>query len=183
MKRFLALFLLAAASLLAQSETISLGSRGKLTIYLSDKWRFDVSDFGDRQIVTIKPKDETNADCTLTVTYPEVDRFDTKARLKQRVEIDGVKFEERSVEGKARAKEFALQTGYGFRCDFTDPDLIGRPPKKGDFKTISVGLIRLNAEILIEVGISADGFNSAPYNELLGAIEGMEFTPGRGGRR
>jgi hypothetical protein len=179
MKRYLVLFALLAGSLFAQSETISLGSRGRLTIYLSDKWRFDVSDFGDRQIVSIKPKDDTNADCTLTVTYPEVDRFDTKARLKQRVEIDGVKYEELSVEGKSRGQPFNIQTGYGFYCNFTDPKLVGARPKKGDYKTISLGLIRLTPEILIEVSIQADGFNSAPYNELLGGIEGMEYAPRR----
>ncbi len=179
MTRYLALFLLAAGTLFAQSETIRLGSRGRLTIYLSDKWRFDVADYGDRQIVTIKPKGDVNAESSLTITYPEVDRFDTKARLKQRVEIDGVKFQDQSVEGKSRGQPFNLQAGYGFYCNFTDPKLVGAPPRPGDFKTISVGLIRLTPEILVEVGISADGFNSAPYNELLGAIEGMEFAPSR----
>jgi len=32
----------------------------------------------------------------------------------------------------------------------------------------------------VEVSINADGFTSAPYNELLGAIEGMEFKAGAG---
>ena len=179
MKKFLALFLLLTGALLAQSETLNLGSRGKLTLYISDKWKFEVSDFGDRQIVNIRPKDDTNAECSMTITFPDVDRYDTKARLKMRTEVDATKLEDQSVEGKARAKPFELKTGYGFHCDFTDPNLIGRPSKKGDFKTISVGLIRLNAEVLIEIGISADGFNSAPYNDLLGAIEGMEFTAPR----
>jgi hypothetical protein len=183
MKKFLALFLLTAGALLAQSETISLGSHGKLTLYISDKWRFETSDFGDRQLIGIKPKDgKTNADCTFTITYPDVDRFDTKARLKLRTEVDGAKYEDQSVEGKAYGKPFNLTAGYGFHCDFTDPQLVGKPPKEGDYKTISVGLIHLAPDILIEVVIQADGFSSAPYNDLLGAIEGMEYTPGRSSR-
>jgi hypothetical protein len=177
MKKFLALFLLLSGALLAQSETINLGSRGKLTIYLNDNWKFDVADYGDRQMISIKPKNDANADCSLTITFPDIDRYDTKPRLKQRVEIDAARYADQSTEGKAIGKAFNLKAGYGFHCDFTDPELVGKPPQKGNYKTISVGLIRLTAEILIEVSINADGFASGPYNELLGAIEGMEYTP------
>jgi hypothetical protein len=179
MKKILALFLLLAGSLWAQSETIDLGSHGKLTLYISDKWQFEIADFGDRRLVTIKPKDDTNAECSLTITFPETDRLDTKARLKMRVEVDAARFADQSTEGKAIGKPFALGTGYGYSCDFTDPELVGKAPQKGNFKTISVGLIHLTADVLIEIAINADGFSSAPYNELLGAIEGMEFTPSK----
>jgi hypothetical protein len=43
---------------------------------------------------------------------------------------------------------------------------------------MSVGRIRLAPDILLEISISADGFRDAPYQQLLGAIEGMEFRPG-----
>jgi hypothetical protein len=38
-------------------------------------------------------------------------------------------------------------------------------------------MIHLAPDVLAEVTISADGFNSEPYQQLLGMIEGMEFTP------
>jgi len=179
MKKLLALLLLFTGSLWAQSETINLGSRGKLTIYIGENWKFETADYADRHMVSIKPKNDANAECSMTITFPDTDRFDTKARLKQRAEIDAAKYADQSVEGKAIGKPFDIKTGYGFHCDFTDPELVGKPPQKGNFKTISAGLIRLTPEILIEVSISADGFNSGPYNELLGAIEGMEYKPGR----
>lgn len=181
MKKIVALFLLSVAGLFAQAEKIDLGARGSLTVYLADNWSFDTSDFGDRRIVKVTPKsDSVNASLELTITFPETDRFETKARLKQRVEIDAMKFAEQSLEGKARAQEFRLGSGYGYFCPFTDPELVGKKPEKGNFKTISVGIIRLAADVVVEVAISADGFTSAPYNELLGAIEGMEFKPGKG---
>lgn len=176
MKKLFALFLLTVVSTLAQAEKINLGSHGKLTIYLADSWKFDVSDYGDRQIVKITPKSEAvNAEAEFTITFPETDRFDTKARLKLRVEIDATKFADMSVEGKARAQEFMLGGGYGYYCTFTDPARVGQKPKKGDFKNISVGIIRLAPDVVMEVSISADGVNSEPYQQLLGAIEGMEF--------
>jgi len=175
MKKILVLLLLTACCLRAQSEKIDLGSRGQLTLYVPETLKVSTSDFGDRHIVTIEPAGEGNASCTLTITFPETDRFDTKARLAMQVEVSGAKFAEQSVEGKARAKEFSLTTGYGFYCNFTDPELVGKPPQKGNFKTISAGLIRLAPDVLIEVGISADGFASEPYQQMLGMIEGMEF--------
>lgn len=177
MMRLLALLLVSAAGLFGQMQKLDLGSHGRLTLYLDDGWKFETSDYGDRQMVSVVPKGEANASCALTITFPDQDRFDTKKRLNLRVEVNGQPLAERSVEGRSVAKEFSLQSGFGFYCNFTDPDLVGKPSEKGNFKTLSVGLIHLAADVLVEVTISADGFASEPYQQLLGMIEGMEFTP------
>ena len=183
MKKILTLLLLSAAGLLAQSQKLDLGSHGKLSLYVDDTWKFDIADYGDRQIVTVAPKGDINASCSLTITFPEQDRLDTKKRLSLRVEVNGQALADHSVEGKSIAKEFSLLTGFGFYCNFTDPELIGKPSERGNFKTITAGLIHLAADVLIEVTISADGFNSEPYQQLLGMIEGMEFKPGKSAAR
>jgi len=179
MKKLFLLLLLSAASLCAQSETVALGPYGKLTLYLPGDWKIDVSDLGGRT-VTIKPaKESVNADCTLSITFPEQDQYSRKDKLKMRVEVNGEQFAQQSAEGKAVAKPFDVKSGFGFHCDFTDPDLVGKPPQKGNFKTLSAGTIRLAPHVLIDVVIEADGFSSEPYQQLLGAIEGMEFEPGK----
>jgi hypothetical protein len=96
-----------------------------------------------------------------------------------RVEVNGEPYAQQSVEGKAVAKPFDLKSGFGYHCDFTDPDLVNKPPQKGNFKTLSAGMIRLAPRVLVEVVIEGDGFASEPFQQLLGAIEGMEFTPGK----
>lgn len=179
MKKIFALFLLTVAGLSAQSQTLDFGSHGKLTLFLDDGWNFSTSDFGDRVLVTINPKGDANATCSLTITYPDTDRYDTRSRLKQRVEVNGMPVAEGSAEGKSIAKEYSLKTGFGFHCDFTDPELVGKKPQKGNFKNMSLGMIHLAADVLIDVGISADGFSSEPYQQLLGMIEGMDFSPPR----
>lgn len=184
MKKIFVLFLLLTGGLWAQSQDLNLGEHGKLALFLvDDGWKFNVAEYGDRLLVTIAPtKDDVNASCSLTITYPERDRYDTPSRLKMEVEVRGAAVAEHSSEGKAYAKEFNLHSGFGYHCDFTDPDLIGKAPEKGNFKTISMGLIHVAPDVLVEVGISADGFKSAPYQALLGMIEGMEFTAPGGGR-
>jgi len=181
MKPFVFLFLLSAASLFAQSETLDLGARGRLTLYLPGEWTIDGSHFANQGMITIKPRrPDVNASCTLTITFPPTDSFDTKARLKLRVEADSFTLAEQSVERRAVAREFAVATGYGFYCSFTDPDLRGRPPEKGNYKVMSTGKIRLAPDVLLDVSIMADDFRGEPYQQLLGAVEGMDYVRGSG---
>jgi hypothetical protein len=181
MKTLVALFLLTMTTAAAQVETLNFGSRGKLTIYLPGDWKVASTDMAGTYTVTLTPKkDAVNASATIAVTFPDVDRFDTKNRLKLRVEADAYGLAESSVEGKAIAKEFTLTNGYGFFCNFTDPELRGKPSQPGNYKVMTVGKIRLGPAVLVDVQIMADGFRDEPYQQLLGAIEGMEFTPGSG---
>ena len=170
----------ALASAARAQETLDLGPHGKLTLYLLGDWRSHVSTLGRELTLTIKSaKEETNASCTLTVTFPETDRFDTKAKLKMRVEIETEVFAAQSVEGRAVAREFTLTTGFGFYCNFTDAALRGKPVKPGDYKVATAGKIKVSPQVLVDVFIGAEGFRDEAYQQLLGAIEGMEYTPGR----
>ncbi len=182
MKKFLALFLLTCAGAFAQEQVLDFGARGKLTLFLLGDWKAVVINMAGQYEVTFTPRKESiNASCSFKVTFPDVDRYDTKARLKLRVEADGAAFAEQSVEGKAYAKEFLIGTGYGFYCNFTDAALRGnKPAPPGEFKVVSAGKIRLTPEILIEIFLGADSFRDEAYQQILGAIEGMEFKPGRG---
>lgn len=181
MKKLFVLFLLTLMGACAQEQVLDLGPRGKLTLFLLGDWKPVVINMANQYDVTLTPRKESvNASCSIKVTYPEVDRYDTKARLKLRVEADCLPYEEQSVEGKARAKEFAISTGYGFYCSFTDAALRGKPAPPGEFKVVSAGKIRLAPDILVEVFFGADSFKDEAYQQILGAIEGMEFKPGRG---
>ncbi len=182
MKRLIALFCLTAALASAQEQVLDFGSHGRLSLFLLGDWKATVINMAGQYEMTLTPKDDNiNASCSFKVSYPDVDRYDTKARLKLRVEADCAPYTEQSVEGKAYAREFTLSTGYGYYCNFTDAALRGAkkaPP--GEFKVVSAGKIRLAPDVLIEVFIGADSFKDEAYQQILGAIEGMEFKPGRG---
>jgi len=175
MKNLLLLFCLTAAGLFAQPATINLGSRGQLTLFFSGDWDITGTEMGGQATLTINGKGSVNATCTIAVSFPEKDVFNTKARLKQRVEVDAMTVAEGSVEGKPAPREFTLTSGFGFYCSITDASLRGKPPEKGNYKVASFGKIRLAPDVLVDVQIMADGFRDAPYQELLGAIEGMEY--------
>lgn len=181
MKKSLVLFLFTLVSVCAQEQIIDLGSRGRITLYLLGDWKPVVINMAGQYELTLTPRKESvNVSCSIKVSTPEVDRFDTKARLKLRVEADCAPYAEQSVEGKAYGKEFMLGTGYGFYCNFTDAALRGKPAPPGEFKVVSAGRIRLAPDIMIEVFFGADSFKDEAYQQILGALEGMEFKPGRG---
>ena len=181
MKKLSTLFLLTVSCALGQVETLDLGPRGKLTIYLPGDWTVNSTRNTEQITMTISPRKEAvNASGTVIVTFPDVDRFDTKARLKLRVEADCHGYAEESVERKAIGREFTLRTGYGFYCSFTDPKLRGKPMEKGNYKVLSAGKIRLTPDVLVDVSFMGEGFSDEAYQQLLGAVEGMEFSPGRG---
>ena len=181
MKNILTLFLLTAALLSAQSATLDLGPYGHLTLFLPGDWKIDTTQFANQGSITITPKNQSvNASCNLAISFPATDRFDTKSRLKLRVEADAHGAASQSVERKAIAKEFSLASGYGFYCSFTDPERVGKEPEPGNYKVMSVGKIRLSAEALVDVSLMSDDFRGEPYQQLLGAVEGMEFVTGRG---
>lgn len=179
MKKLLGLFLFSCACLLADSESIDLRSHGSLTLFLPDGWNVVNAEYGDRAMVTIEPKGDVNAKCSITVTFPEHDDLSTKAKLRKRIETDSAELAARCVEGKAVAREIQVRQGFGFYCNFTDPELVGKKPQKGNYKTISGGLIRVAPDVLVEFSIMSDGFRTEAYQHLLGAIEGMEYMPAR----
>lgn len=179
MNRLLPFVLFLLAVLPARADTIDLRSHGTLTLFLPDGWTVNTGDYGDRAIVTIEPKGDDNAKGSITITFPQQDEFATKAKLKKRVETDGAELAARCVEGKPVGKEILVRQGFGFYCNFTDPELVGKPPQKGNFKTVSAGLIRVAPNVLVEFSIMSDGFRAPSYQDLLGAIEGMEYSAAR----
>ena len=175
------LFLLSSLAAMAQMQVLDFGARGKVTLFLLGEWKAATTDMAGQYTLTLSPKSEAvNASCVISVAFPEEDRFDTKARLKLRVEADCHNAAEESVERKAYAKELTVGPGYGFYCNFTDPNLRGKPSEKGNYKVTSMGKVRPHASVVLDVQILSDGFASEPHQQLLGAIEGMEFTPPRG---
>ena len=59
MKKNVVLFLLSVVGLFAQAETVKLGARGTLTVYIGDNWSMETADYGDRRIIKIRPKGTT----------------------------------------------------------------------------------------------------------------------------
>lgn len=172
---------IAAAALAVRAETINLHDHGRLSLFAPEGWKVTVDDNLDVGCnITIEPRGEANASCKISIVYPEEDRLDTKEKLRAEVvRIGREQYAGSSVERRASAREFFVKHGYGYYCNFTDRDLVGRPPEKGNFKVVSSGAIHLAHDVLLVVTIFADDFKGEDYQTLLGIVEGLELVGAR----
>lgn len=170
----LAGLLLAAA---VPAATFDLRERGRLEVFAAGDWKITGEDLGDRVEILIAPTREANAAARLVVNLTEKDEHRTKALLRARVlELCQPIAVEHGVR-KPTAEEFYSRQGFGFHCSFTDPELVGKPPEKGNYKHVTYGVVRLAPRVYVAVTILADDFNGPSYQALLGAVEGMELHP------
>jgi hypothetical protein len=86
---------------------------------------------------------------------------------------------EKHGERKPTAQEFYSRQGFGFFCAFADPELVGKPPQRGNFKHATYGVVRLAPRTYVAVTLLADDLLGADYQALLGMVEGMELRPPR----
>ncbi len=177
MKKLVLLFLVLGAVLRAQSESIDLGNFGKITLYLPDGWVVTSTTEGEKKVVAIVPKkDDVNAEGSIRVVITDTDVFPTRGKLKAKVEAMGERYVENSVEGKAVGEALInLKPGFGYLCTFTDPRPMDKLAPRGDYKTVSLGMIRLSPSVCLEFFIGADSVKSKPYQDMLGILEGMDF--------
>lgn len=180
MKTLTAVIALAVILPLAQAESFDLRERGRLEIYAAGDWKIAGEDLGDRHEIVILPKREgVNAAARLVVNLMPADEFESKPKLRARVLELCQPIAEQNGTRKYTVEEFYSRQGFGFYCTFTDPNLVGKPPVKDDFKHATYGVVRLAPRVYVAVTLLADDLEGADYQALLGAVEGMELRPGR----
>ncbi len=173
------LLLLVLAGGTGRAETIDLREAGRLDIFVAGEWKITSDDMGDRFAVMIVPKLHSLAAARLTVNLLATDEPNTKFKLRQRVFEVCQQFVEKSVERKVTLQEIYRREGFGFYSSFTDPELAGKPPKPDKFKVASYGVVRLAPKVYVSMQIFSDDVTGAPFQALLGAVEGMELRPPR----
>jgi len=177
MRRLLLILLLALPALGGWAEVFPLREHGKLEFYPVGEWKFGAEDMGDLRIVIAPKLARNNAVATLTVAAGAPDEYPTEEKLarqltevSQRLAASG-EFAERKVP----LKRIYSQQGFGFYFMFSDAKLVGRPVVAGDYKKVCLGMIRLNASVMLRVQILSDGEETEAFQQLLGMLEGMEL--------
>jgi hypothetical protein len=174
---FAALVLMLAAAGL-QAQVFDLHKYGKLEIYPVGEWNFRSEDVGDLKIL-LTPKDSlVNAAGQIIVAAGGPDEYPTREKLARQIEgagrrmIDAGDFAERDIE----LKTLYSKQGFGYYFTLTDPKLAGKPAVAGDYKKITLGMIRVSSSVMIRIQIMSDSELSEEFQQLLGMVEGMELS-------
>lgn len=171
--------LLTMVAVSAAAETFRLPDVGQLTIVAAGEWSIAGEDMGDRYELVIVPTNErTNAACRISINLNGPPELNSKSALRERV-IEAVRPQlEKAVERRVVPEPFYSRQGFGFHCTLTTPEQVGKPIERGKFKLRTLGLIYLAPKLIASVTILADDTLSEEYQQLLGAVEGMEIAPG-----
>ena len=70
-------------------------------------------------------------------------------------------------------EELTIQGGQGFCSNFVDPDLVGKPSQKGNYKTATPVLMSIGTKYLIKLTILCDEINGTDYQDAITIVESI----------
>lgn len=177
MRAILVVLVLSLPAASGLAETFSLREHGRLELFPVGEWKIHGEDQGDLKIQLTPKSPKANAASEITVTAGGSEEFSTKAKLSRQVAEAAKRMLESGdfVESTATIKPFYCKQGFGFYFTLTDPKLVGQKSVPGDYKQVTMGMIRLSAGVMVEVQILSDGEKTEAYQQLLGMIEGLEL--------
>jgi hypothetical protein len=168
----------------SQGAEFDLGTHGTLSVDVPDDWningkavavnRPDGSAIG--YAFAIKPRSDANARCLLTFVYT-TNGVPNKETIRKDVLRSCEGFVAKSVEKKKNLKDFSLDTGYGAYCLFTDASLVGKNPKRGDYKVLGNGLVQPGDNMTGVVGLFVDDADGLELKAMIKIINSLKMKP------
>lgn len=161
------------------ADVFKLPNGGRLELFPVGKWKVASEDVGELRIILIAADPRTNARAVYSVATEGSDDFPTEEKMHRQVwqVAERMLLAGEFVERKPTLKPFYPNQGFGFYALMTNRRLVGRSPAPGEFKFLSLGMIRLAPSVHLKVQIMADSEEAEPYQQLLGMAEGAVYTP------
>lgn len=170
-----------AAANMARAESFEVPGVGNLTVFVVGDWHIAAEDMGDRFEIVIVPRNfqtGPNAACRISIIPDSPAFYDQPRKLRDRV-IEATEHHLMdSREFFARTESFYCRqsTAFGFYRNFTSVDRYRKPMERGVYKVQTLGLLWLAPRVVASIVIKADDFFADDYQQLLGAVEGMEIA-------
>ncbi len=177
MKHAFLLPALLALALPLHAETVDLSPRGKFTITPPPGWTCSVTKEGDNGCaIMLTPPENVNARCLVNIVFTPKDEPMSKDDVRDKVLAIGDQFVEASVEKKKILHDFALSSGFGSYCLFTDASLVDKPPEKEKFKIVAVGMIHINDDLAAAVSFLADDAKGPEFAAMMKSVTTAAVT-------
>ncbi|HTB80160.1 MAG TPA: hypothetical protein VK717_04655 [Opitutaceae bacterium] len=175
MKKLTWLILILLGFLSARADDFILGEHGILSMPVTDAWVAQNHDVQSGYTISLESKTGANAACRITVIAVQNATFPDKAKTRAEFMQLAQSFSPGSVEKKPAPKEFSLKSGFGLYCSFTDASLVGKPPIKGNYKTVSPGLIYMSKDLVLAVTIFTDDPSGPEFRQLVDIIQSTQL--------
>lgn len=125
-------------------------------------------------------KSGSNDAILITLLAVPDDRFAESDNLRTMIEEATQQFAAGSVEGKANLTELRVGGHAGYSVAFTDASLVGKPPVKEDYKTLTSCFVYLGNNVMLTATIFSDDFSGKAYAEAFKLLKSISLTSGKG---
>jgi hypothetical protein len=124
------------------------------------------------------PADDRNAACLISFIAKDRAEFADRRFLTLLVRGDSRPYLEPGQDpSEIEVKELQIRGGLAVYATFVDPDLVGKPSVRGDFKTATPILLPLGTSYLIKITIFCDDSTGRDFIEALELVKSIRVGP------
>ena len=185
-KPLLLLVLLGLLAVAAPAEKLELGEGKAALITVPETWKAAAMPPGPSGMpalgtnVRYVTKNGSNDAVLITLLTVPDDRFAGSDNLRAMIEEATQQFVAGSVEGKANLTELRIGGHAGYSVAFTDASLVGKPPVKEDFKTLTSCFVYLGDKVMLTATIFSDDFTGKGYVEAVKLLKSISLVTAKG---
>ncbi|HTD87603.1 MAG TPA: hypothetical protein VK850_13580 [Candidatus Binatia bacterium] len=123
----------------------------------------------------LSPPDGRNAACLISLLGKDREQFTDPEFLKMLLKMDSQPYVSAEKElSNINIKDLKVAGGLAVYVNFVDPDLAGKPVKKGDYKTATPIIVTIGSKYLVKITILCDELNGLDYREAMKIVESIK---------
>ena len=169
---FLVLALLFGPAFFLHAGELAVSSKEAIVVAAPDGWTAGVDAAPTRsfpfETYHVQPPAGRNANCLVTLYDKDKLAYADPTFLKKWLQRECLPYV-KSMDDlpKVETKDLKITGSQAFYANFVDPDLVGKPVTKGEYKTATVVMISLEGKYLIKISIYCDDLNGADYQDAI----------------
>jgi hypothetical protein len=184
MKSKLWLPVLLLVTAITHGAELRISSTEPVTVTVPDQWQSKIEKSPGKsfpfETYRISPPGGRNAACLISLLAKDKPEFNNPQVLQKVVRGDSRPYVHSADElSKINVKEISLNDGVGYYANFIDPDLAGKPVKKGDYKTATPVILSLGKKYLIKVTILCDQIDGPDYGDVIRIVRSLKIKAHR----
>jgi hypothetical protein len=125
--------------------------------------------------IAYEPADGRNASVLLTLFPNDVSKVSDPASLKKFHQLVAAPMAAGQTTAP-KGTEFKLANGYGVYASFEDPDLVGKPPQKGNYKFATPVCAAVGESFTLFATILTDSTNSPDFKDALQIVQSAKLA-------
>ncbi len=132
-----------------------------------------------RANLRLKPPGDANASLNLTFVSLPDDSLADRDNLRRFHAANTRQFVEGSVEGEVQGRDFKTPHGFGVQARFTDAALVGKPPEKENYKTVTAVFLHLGERVLVIASFFCDDPQGGEYAQAMEMLRSIRVSSTR----